>query len=215
MSTTHHPDARPRLMTRLAAAMRGEVSADTIESLRRAGGGVYEDLLLADSLREQLAMQGVDVWSMAAGARSQLLCTWNAYALQTLGEAFVDADYAADPQTVGFLPPVTAEQAARFLGEVERWSAAAHRAAADPGFDITAVQVLPAPLPLWAEVEPCPLPHLQAMLASGQALRDRSEHALADFTRSQVPAERAGDAATLAGLAADANSALDYAAGLY
>lgn len=215
MTATHEPGARPRMMTRLAAAMRGEVSADTIESLRRAGRGVYEDLLLADSLRERLAMDGVDVWSMPAGSRSQLLCTWNAFALQTLGEAFVDADYAADPQTVGYLPPVTAEQAARFLGEVEHWSAAAHRAAVDPAFDITQVQVVPALLPAWAEVEPCPMPHLQAMLASGRAMRDRAEHALADFARAKVPADRAGDAATLAGLAADANSALDYAAGLW
>lgn len=215
MTATQQPGARPRMMTRLAAALRGEVSADTIESLRRAGRGVYDDFLLADGLRERLAMDGVDVRSMPAGARSQLLCTWNAYALQTLGEAFIDADYAADPQTVGFLPPVTAEQAARFLGEVEHWSAAAHRAAADPGFDVTTVQVLPALLPAWVEVEPCPLPHLQAMLASGQALRERAEHAMADFTRAGVPTDRAQEAATLAGLAADADSALDYAAGLY
>lgn len=215
MTTTHEPGARPRLMTRLAATLRGEVSAATIEALRRAGRGVYEDLLLADSLREQLAMQDVDVWSMPSGARSQMLCTWNAYALQTLGEAFIDADYAADPQTVGYLPPVTAEQAARFLGEVEYWSAAAHRAAADPGFDVTTARILPAPLPAWAEVEPCPIPHLEAMLASAQAMRERAEHALADFTRAGVPADRTEDAARVAGLAADAHSALDYAAGLY
>lgn len=215
MTTTHESGARPRLVTRLAAALRGEISATTIEALRRAGRGVYGDLMLADSLREQQAMQGIDVWSMAPGARSQFLCTWNAYALQTLGEAFIDADYAADLQTVGYLPPVTAEQAARFLGEVEYWSAAARRAAADPGFDVTTARILPAPLPPWADVEPCPVPHLQAMLASAQAMHERAEHALADFTRAGVPADRTQDAATLAGLAADADSALDYAAGLY
>lgn len=104
--------------------------------------------------------KGVTVWSMPPDARSQLLCTWNAYALQTLGESFMDADYAAVPRTVGYLPPVTAEQAARFLGEVEYSSAAAHRGPADPGFDITADQAVPARLPAWAEVEPCPVPHL-------------------------------------------------------
>lgn len=70
MTTTHEPGPRPRLMTRLATALRREIGADTIDALRRAGRGVYEDVLLVASLREQLAMPG--------GARSQPLCTWNA-----------------------------------------------------------------------------------------------------------------------------------------
>lgn len=206
---------RPRLMTRLAAALRGEVSADTVEAYRRAGVQVYEDLLAADAVREQLALDGTDLWSAPAGTRSQLLCTWNAYALQTLGDSFITADYAADPQTVGFLPLVTAEQAARLLGEVEYWSSGARRAAADSGFDALAGQGLPAPLPPWVEVEPCPLPHLEAMLAAGRGLREKAEHALADFRRTGAPDSQAAQVATLAGLAADAGSALDYAIGLF
>jgi hypothetical protein len=37
-------------------------------------------------------------------------CSWNAFLLQTLGDQFLDADYRANPASVGFVPPVTAEQ---------------------------------------------------------------------------------------------------------
>lgn len=206
--------ARPSLMTRLAAALRGEVGAQTVEAYRRAGRQAYEDLLTADTCREQLALNGTDLWSAPPGTGSQLLATWNAFALQTLGEAFIDADYQADPRTVGYLPPVTAEQAARFLGEVEHWSSTARRAAADPAFALDQMDILPAPLPAWVETEPCPQPHLHAMLAAGRALRDKVEHAFGDFERAGVPFARETEAAQLHGLFADASSALDYAIGL-
>ena len=51
-----------------------------------------------------------------------------------------------------------------FLGEVEHWSVRARRAASDPGYDVTAEIALPVSLPGWVNVEPCPGPHLKAML---------------------------------------------------
>lgn len=206
--------SRPSLMTRVAALMRGEVRDETIEAFRQAGQRVYGDLLAADAVRERLAVDGTDLWHASAGTRSQLLCTWNAYALQTLGEAFLVADEQADPMTVGYLPPVTAEQVARFLGQVEHWSSAARRGAADPGFDVLAGEALPAPLPPWVEVEPCPAAHLAAMRAAAQTLADSAEHALADFLRAGVPKERTAAADRLAGFAADARSAAEYGASL-
>lgn len=197
-------------MTRLASALRGEVAATTVEAFRRAGRAAYEDLLNAETVRGQMALAGTDLWSTSPGQASQLLCTWNAFALQTLGDQFVEADYAADPRTVGYLPPVTAEQAARFLGGVEQWSALARRAGADPGYDVTVDMAVPAPLPAWVEVEPCPVPHLTAMLAAARSMRDHVEAALADFNRPGTPPEREGAADRLRGLVADADSAVSY-----
>lgn len=207
---TQNEPARPSLMTRLAAALCGEVAADTVEAYRRAGRAAYEDLLNAEKLRQEMALSGTDLWSASAGQASQLLCTWNAFVLQTLGDQFVEADYQADSRTVGFLPPVTAEQAARFLGEVEQWSSHARRAAADANYDVTAEIACPARLPGWVEVEPCPRSHLAAMLAAAGAMHDHAEAALADFTRAGTPKTKEKAASRLAGLLADADSAIAY-----
>src|SRR5262249_60631878 len=42
---------RPGLVTRLAAAMHGEVSATTVEAYRRAGAAAFQDTLDAPTLR--------------------------------------------------------------------------------------------------------------------------------------------------------------------
>ena len=87
----------------------------------------------------------------------------------------VEADYRADPRTAGFLPPVTAEQAAAFLGEVEHWSARARRAASDASYDVAAEIAVSAPLPAWVKEEPCPRTHLTAMLEAARAMRGRAD----------------------------------------
>lgn len=206
---------RPPLMTRLAASLSGEVAATTIEAYRRAGAAAYEQMGIADAARAEITALGADLWSVSAGRSSQLLCTWNAFALQTLGDALVEADYRGDPRTVGFLPKATAEQSAAFLGQVEPWLTAARRGAADPGFDVATVVALPATLPGWVKVEPCPQSHLDAMLAAARALRARAEAAMADFQRTHTPLVHQPTAATLAGMAADAGSVLSYAESLW
>ena len=203
------------MMTRLAAAMHGEVSADTVEAYRRAGGVAYQDMTDAEQLRESLAASGAGPWGTSPAQASRLLCAWNAFALQTLGDELVEADYRADPRTVGFLPPVTAEQAAAFLGEVEQWSSRARRATEDTTYDITAEVALPVPLPGWVKVEPCPRPHLDAMLAAAQAMRGRAEAALADFIRTAPPQGREAAAARLRGRAAEADSVVAYGEALW
>ncbi|MHB1235173.1 MAG: hypothetical protein ACYCZK_05830 [Microbacteriaceae bacterium] len=182
-----------------------------MEAYRRAGNAAYDDLSSAEGTRRELAVAGTDLWSTGPGQATQLLCTWNAFALQTLGDQFIEADYAADPSTVGFLPPVTAEQAARFLGEVQRWSAFARRGTADAQFDLSAQMALPASLPPWVEVDPCPIPHLSAMLAAGTSMREHLEAALADFNRAGIPEKRKPAATRLQGMLADADSAVSYA----
>jgi len=206
------PDvARPSLATRLASALRGEVAADILEGLRRAGRPVHDDLAACERRRSEVSLGGGSLWGLDAGTASQLLCTWNAYVLQQLGEALLDADYAASARTVGFVPPVTAEQAARWLGQVEFWAARARRAAADPGYDVRQEVSVPAPLPPFVEVEPCPTPHLVAMLAAGRALRDHAELALFDVERGRVPQQRRDEVGRLKGLAAEAGSAIKHA----
>lgn len=200
---------RPSVITRVRAALKGEVSVDTLEAYRRAGGAVYAQFEAAEALRRT-----IDPWAPAPAQASQLLATWNAYCLQTLAEQLLDADATADPGTVGFLPPVTAEQVRRLFGQVPVWLSRAAQATQNPGYDVAAELALPADLPAWVEVEPCPRAHLSAMLATAQAIRERAEAALGDLT-SKVPDSHAADAARLRQAAADAATSADYARDLY
>ena len=202
-------------MTRLAAAMRGEIAATTVEAYRRAGGAAYQDMLDAEQLRADLAAYGGSQWIARSHQASQLLCAWNAFALQTLGDRLVEADYQADPRTAGFLPPVTAEQAAVFLGEVEQWSARARRAASDETYDITAEIAVPAPLPEWVKAEPCPRAHLTAMLAAAGAMRGGAEAALADLFTAPPPRAKANAGSRVKGLAAEADSVVSFGESLW
>jgi hypothetical protein len=213
VTIAHHN--RPGLVTRLVSALRGEIAADTIEAYRRAGGAAYQDLYDAEQVRESLAADGTSLWDATPGQSSQLLCAWNAFALQTLGDELVEADYRADPYTVGYLPPVTAEQAGKFLGEVEQWSARARRAASDPGYDITAETALPVSLPEWVEAEPCPRAHLDAMLAATRAIRGRAEAALADLIRTDPPSGKRKAVARLQGMAAEADAVTGFGESLW
>ena len=210
---TGHP--RPGLATRLAAVFHGEVGAATVEAYRRAGAAAYSDQADAERVRSELVLSGRSIWTAAPHEASQFLCTWNAFALQTLGDELVEADYRADPRTVGYLPKVTAEQAAMFLGEVEHWSAQARRAARDESYDVTAEVTVPAALPGWVEAEPCPRTHLDAMLAAGRAMRGRVEAALNDMTKAEPPADMADAPDRFFGLAAAANAAIEFAESLW
>jgi len=205
---TDHAD-HPGLMTRLVARLGGEVSAETLDAYRRAGLGVYDLLGAAEARRGELA--GATAGDVDHATRCFLLCAWNAFALQTVGDAFVDADYAANPRTVGFVPPVTKEQALRFYGEVESWMGHGQEAQANPRSRLPLA--LPAELPAFAEVEPCPAEHLQAMLAAATRLREHAETAILDAEK--LPGASQEALAELRALLASATNAADYAARLY
>jgi hypothetical protein len=206
---------KPGLMTRLVSALRGEVTAENLEAYRRAGGVAYQELEGAESLRVKLAADGVPPRGTPPAEAGQLLCAWNGFVLQTLGEEMLDADYAADPRTVRFVPPVTAEQVLAFFGQVEQWVALARQAQSNPAHRVGQEIDLPAELPAWVEAEPCPPAHLRAMVAAARKIRAHAEAALADFARGSADdAQHNADLDRLRQLLAEASTAADYADGL-
>jgi hypothetical protein len=76
--------------------MHGEVGAATIEAYRRAGAAAYSDQADAERVRSELVLSGRSIWTAPLHQASQLLCAWNAFALQTLGDELVEADYRAE-----------------------------------------------------------------------------------------------------------------------
>src|SRR6266540_977404 len=124
----------------------------------------------------------------------------------------LDADYRVNPATVGFVPPVTSQQALAFYAPVEGWLSRANQAASNPAYRLD-VQV-PAELPEWVEVEPCPREHLQAMLGACRRLRRHTEVAFGEVEKS-AGAERSAALGQLRQRLAVMTTAADYADRLY
>ncbi|MFI5911671.1 hypothetical protein [Dactylosporangium sp. NPDC051541] len=205
---------RPNLLTKMRASLAGERDAAVLEALRAAGKIAYDELLAAEKARDQLAAAGTNLWDAPPAVGSQLLAAWNAFVLQTLGEQFLDADYSANPRTVGFVPAVTSDQVSAWFSAVEGWISRGRQARVNPDYDITAELALPAGLPAWAEVEPCPQEHLAALLAAIPPVREHVDVALYSLERAGVPADRQAAVNRLKQLAAEAAAAADYAVGL-
>lgn len=169
----------PSFKTRCMAAIRGEVSARELEAVQAAGMGSYDSLARVEQTRKELVRSGAEAWDLPPATSARFLASWCAFANQRLGEKFLQADYAMDPSTVGYLPPVTARQVQIYFTEVEMWLRRASRAEADPGYRIDVP--LPYPLPAWAQVEPCPMAHLHAMFGACEEMVSHAEAAVSDL----------------------------------
>jgi hypothetical protein len=202
----------PKLWTRLVAAPHGEIPAATLEAYRHAGAGAYELLERAELRRAELTIEHADAWSTDPATKAFLLCTWNAFTLQLLGDELLAADYRVNPATVGFVPPVTAQQALAFYAQVEGWLSRANQAASNPAYRLD-VQV-PAELPEWVEVEPCPREHLQAMLGACRRLRRHTEVAFGEMEKT-AGADQGAALGQLRQCLAVMNTAADYADRMY
>lgn len=182
---SNHP--KPNLLTRFRAFVNGEVSADALEAYHNAGDGVYSLFIESEKRRAEATRLGQSSWAMPIGTRSYLAAAWIGFALQTLGDAFLKADYEADSTTVGFVPPVTAEQADNFYNQVATW--VSYAAAAKDNNNYRIPVVLPVALPEFVEVEPCPVAHLIAMLAAGDIIVKHAGIAVADALSPLKPGE--------------------------
>lgn len=164
------------LWIRLVSMIQGEVSANTLEAYRRASLAVFDLLDQAEQERLTAAAEGLNPWTMPSAKQAELACSWNAFVLQTLGNAFLDADYRDNPKTKGFVPPITADQVLRFYTPVEGWITRAQSAHANPNYRLDVS--VPSDIPTWSEVEPCPNSHLHGMLDAMRAIRDHAQAAM-------------------------------------
>jgi hypothetical protein len=163
---TPSPDALtagPPLLTRLAAKLRGEVPAQALEAFRSAGGAVYPMLLGGCDTAAGNAALGRHPWTGPPGPGDELVAVWAALVLQVIGEALLAEDYAASPNTAGYLPPVTAEQAWACFDQVGPWLARARQCQADPAYDLGGELTLPSRFGGWVADDECPPAHLRAL----------------------------------------------------
>ena len=130
----------------------------------------------SEAHRARATEEGKNAWTLQAATKAEILCTWNAFVLQTLGDRFLEADYEGDANTVGFVPAITSDQILRFYTQVEGWLNRAQQAHYNPSYKLDIY--VPAELPPWSEVEPCPNAHLFGMLEAMRAVRDHTQAAL-------------------------------------
>lgn len=207
--------SHPGIATRVRARVRGERDAVELEALRSAGGRVYEALTEGEQVRTQLRLAGQTLWTASPAIGSRLVATWNAYVLQSLAAGLLDADYAADTGTVGYVPPVTFEQVWSWFAAAEGWLSEAEQAAANPDYDLTARVVIPAALPAWAgDGQPSPPEHLRAMLTVLGDLHTHADVAVYDLERQSSTEQQRHAVNRLRELAAEAASSAEYAQSL-
>jgi hypothetical protein len=198
---------------RIVAATQGEVNTKILEAYRRAGSTIHDQLHQAENRRLERNIAGESPWTASKSSQLELLCTWNAHVLQVLGDKFLDADYSAQPVTAGFVPKVTYDQVEAFYSQVEGWLSRARQASSNPNYAIDVY--LPATLPTWAEVEPCPRPHLDGIMAAIRHIRTHAEAAMKVFEDSGTAKDKQDTLNYLRQLFAEANTKTDYIEGLW
>ncbi|MBB5234321.1 hypothetical protein [Deinococcus budaensis] len=203
----------PGVWTRVRAFARGERDAETLYAYRRAGAQIHPLLDAAERRRFDLTVSGTSPFALKRHVGLELACAWNAFTLQTLGDKMLGADETADPATVGFVPPVTFDQVQGYYTEVQRWLGYASQAGHDADFELPA-GTLPAKLPDWSPVEPCPRPHLDAMIAALDAMRLHAEAAMHTVEQA-TPEADAAKLARLNGQLAEALARANYVSGMY
>jgi hypothetical protein len=138
------------------------VSSDTLDARRAAGMtayGLFED---------------ADEWlGDDRGSQYFRLCAWNAFALQTIADSLLDADSAADPGTVGYVPRATLGFARACYDRVPDWLGLARGMRSDP--DPRIANRLPARLPPWEHDEPTRASELRGLQAAFETLQARTE----------------------------------------
>ncbi|MGC4044709.1 MAG: hypothetical protein QM758_13025 [Armatimonas sp.] len=197
----------------VVSRLQGEIPAQTLEAYRRASLGVYDMLDHTEQKRLDIKLEGHHPWEVPVAAQAEILCSWNAYALQLLGDKFVEADYEGNPATRGYLPPITADQVMGFYEQVEGWMSRAHQAHSNPNYRLDVG--VPAQLPPWSEVEPCPNAHLKGMLEAMRGLRDHALLALTFFEETKSPEDKQKSVGYARQLWAAAKSKADYAENLW
>lgn len=187
------------------AAAHGEVSRADLDPYKAAGAGVYEYVMELDA-RDKAGAAG----QLPNHLQVSLLAGWVAFALQVLGDEMLDADATLDPPTAHYVPVVTAQQVMSFYDPVQSWMTMARAAKANPSYRVPVE--LPAVLPEWVEVEPCPQAHLVAIRSAINRLADYTQGILSGFD----PGPGLGYVSDLVAQAsAEAASATEYANGLW
>lgn len=202
--------------TRLKAMMKQEVAAADVEGLLR-GSGQLEDLRhqIEDARRAGEIAHPGRPWETHRALGAALANFWVAQAFIAIARSLKEADDALDPDTRGYMPRISHDQALALLAQVGDAFALISATLADPSY----ATGRPLPVPLHPRILApgrCPVGHLKGMLQAAQYLDTYAQvevERYAEATRavSDAPPEVTTAAQRLTGELAAARSRLAMA----
>ena len=199
-----------------ATSIHGEVSDANIRGYLRAASQIEDVWQQIDDRLATLISQGAAPWEAYKKLCYPLAFIRAARACQVFVKELLAADAAAAPQTAGYLPRVTYDLADALCHQIQPGLEHAVVALNDPNY--VSDVVLPLELGPRVEVEgvPCPVPHLQGMVAAAREIRDWAAGLIAQYELAvkhvdgPVPAEVTSHITSLQSRLAQADSQLRF-----
>lgn len=199
------------------STVRGEVSDANVRGYLRAASQIEEIWQQIDDRLTQLATEGVAPWDAYAELRYPLAFIRAARTYQVIVQQLLVADDTFDHITLGYLPPVTYDQANalchQILPNLQQAIAALHEPKYEPEE--------PIPLELGPRIEvkghTCPLPHLAGMLGAVREVREWTAGLIAEYANAvraanmPIPDAITAHLSELDGQLAQADSQLRFA----
>lgn len=199
-----------------ATVIRGEVSDANIQGYLRAASQIEEVWQQIDEKLTQLIAQGMAPWDAYAQLRYPLAFIRAARTYQVFVKELLVADAAFEPATAGYIPPITYDQANALCSQLQPALQYTMTALNDPAY----VPDTPFPLTLGPRIEnegrPCPVTHLQGIIAATEEVREWTAGLLAGYQNvvqkatHPVPAEVSAHLVALQRLLGQADSQLRF-----
>lgn len=199
-----------------ATSLRGEVSDANVRGYLRAASQIEEIWQQIDEKLAGLIAQGTAPWEAYAQLRYPLAFIRVARAYQVFVKELLAADAAFDPNTAGYLPRVTYDQANALCHQIQPSLQQAIAALNDPAYvpDVALPLVLGPRIE--AEGQPCSVTHLQGMIAAAREVREWAAGLIAQYSNainaatSPAPAEIAAHLTALQAQLSQADSQLRF-----
>ncbi len=199
-----------------ASSMHSEVSDANIRGYLRAASQIEDVWQQIDNRLAELTAQGTAAWDAYRQLGYPLAFIRAARAYQVFVKELLEADAAANPATVGYLPRVTYDQADALCHQIQPDLERAIASLNDPNYRLDVALPLVLGPRIESEDEPCPLAHLQGMIAAAREVRDWAGGLVTQYqlavqhTDKPVPAEVSAHLTKLQTLLASGDSQLRF-----
>ncbi len=163
-----------------ATVMRGEVSDANVQGYLRAASQIADVWQQIDARIDEEVRQGVAPAAAYAKLGNALAFIRAARTYQVFVQQLLAADAATDPETEGFLPRVTYDQANALAHQIQPNLQMAVAALTDPDFQLEVA----LPLTLGPRIEAegvCPMTHLEGLIAAAREVREWAAGLIAEY----------------------------------
>jgi len=161
--------------------MRGEVSDANVRGYLRMTSQIEDIWNQVEQKVATLITQGATPWDAYAQVAYALAFVRAARTQTVFVHELLAADAAADPSTAGFLPHVTYEQAEVLCTQIQPNLERAVMALNDPNYDPDVMLPMQLGPRIESEGAPCPVAHLQGMIAAAHETRDWAAGLIAQY----------------------------------